>query len=454
MLPGPRGVVAEAARLRLRRRHASDTLHPLVVPPRARTRVVRCAIYTRQSVVRPGVDRAVASCALQAEYCRAFIARRRAEGWREVERFDDEGESGATVDRDGLDFLLRAVERGELDQVVVHRVDRLSRNLSHFVRLLEFFRRFEVEVSFVDGPVESTGSFARLQLNMLGTFAEFELAMISERLTDARRARRERGLRSAGRLPFGYRSDPETRQLVPNPPDAAFVRRCFERAAAGVLPAELAADGVRRGGALAKWTARAVTRMLRNPVYAGRFPDGGQSPHEALVSAELFERAGAAISGRTTARTAPRRLDVEDDPFVLRGSLKCPLCRKAMIPAANVPMRKLRKATPRYYRCRTHGCDGEPLIAAEVEGQLPNFLLDLPREFPAGHRHFAAVSARVWHLFTRINQRRTLSILFSFLAWAPRTVGFVAEPSELDLSEEPSAESVSEEPLPASTLHE
>jgi hypothetical protein len=64
------------------------------------------------------------------------------------------------------------------------------------------------------------------------------------------------------------------------------------------------------------------------------------------------------------------------------------------------------------------------------------------------------VSARVWHLFTRINQRRTLSILFSFLAWAPRTVGFVAEPSELDLSEEPSAESVSEEPLPASTLHE
>lgn len=215
----------------------------------------------------------------------------------------------ATLARAGLDFLLRSVERGELDHVVVHRVDRLSRNLGHFVRLLEFFKRFEVEVSFVDGPVESTGSFARLQLSMLGTFAEFEHAMISERLTDARRARRERGLRSAGRLPFGYRSDPETKQLVPNPPDSAFVRRCFERAAAGVLPAQLAADGVRRGGALAKWTARAVTRMLRNPVYAGRFPDGGVSTHEALVSAELFERAGTAVAGRTTARTPPQWRD-------------------------------------------------------------------------------------------------------------------------------------------------
>lgn len=191
-----------------------------------------------------------------------------------------------------------------------------------------------------------------------------------------------------------------------------------------------------------------LTRMLRNPVCAGCFPDGGESPHEALVSAELFERAGTAIAGRTTARTPPQRLDVDDDPFVLRGFLKCPRCRKAMIPAANAPLRKLRKAAPRYDRCRTHGCDGEPLIAAEVEDHFPQFLSALPDVFPSGHRQRAAASGRVWHLFTRTNQRRTLSLLCAFLAWETREVGFVAEPREVHLSEEQSAESLAEEPLP------
>ncbi|MDP2275871.1 MAG: recombinase family protein [Archangium sp.] len=218
-------------------------------PPARET--VRCAIYTRQSVARAGVDPMLSSCELQAERCLAFIDQRAAAGWRFVERFDDEGESGATMDRDGLFELLLAVEAGDVDHVVVHRVDRLSRKLVDLVRLLNFFEHFDVEVSFVDGALASMGgAMTRLQLSVLGTFAEFEHSIISERLRDAHGSRREQGLRSAGRLPFGYRSDRDTKQLVPYQPDAAFVRECFERAAAGVMPAILAADGAapRRSG--------------------------------------------------------------------------------------------------------------------------------------------------------------------------------------------------------------
>ncbi len=149
---------------------------------------------------------------------------------RKLAAIVDEGESGATMVRDGLLGLLTAVERGEVDRVVVYRVDRFSRRLADFVRLLEFLTKFGAGISFVDGSLESDGgALARLQLNVLSMFAEFEHSMISERLLDAHAAKRARGLRSAGRLPFGYRSDPETRQLILDKANAPFVRSCFER---------------------------------------------------------------------------------------------------------------------------------------------------------------------------------------------------------------------------------
>ena len=171
---------------------------------------------------------------------------------------------------------------------------------------------------------------------------------------------------------------------MPDPANARFVRECFERAASGIRPAVIAADGVRRGGALKQWSPRAVTRFLRNPVYMGRHPDGAPSGHEPIVTQELFNLAGSAIASRLTARSRTQRLAVEEDPFVLRGCLKCARCRKAMIPAANVPMRELTQATPRYYRCRTMGCEGEPVSAADVERRFGEFLRTSPRASARG----------------------------------------------------------------------
>lgn len=384
-------------------------------------------------MARPGIDAAVTSCELQAERCRAFIEQRSAAGWRFVQRLDDEGESGATLGRDGLIELMLAAENGDIDQVVVHRVDRLSRKLSAFVHLLDFFAQLRVGISFVDGALATSGgALDRLQLSLLSTFAEFEHSMISERLRDAHAARRAQGLRSAGRLPFGYTSSLETKQLVPHPQHASFVRSCFARAAGGTLPAEIAAEGKRRGGALSRWSARAATRMLRNPVYMGRHPDGAPSDHEPLVSADLFKRAGAAIAGRRTARAPMRRLSVEEDPFVLRKVLKCARCRKAMIPAANVPMRALTTTTPRYYRCRTLGCDGGPLNAADVEHRFSVFLAHLPEVFNDAQREEGVIRSSLWDYLTPLNRRRSVELLCSVLAWDVVAGAFISEPSDFD----------------------
>lgn len=383
--------------------------------------------------MRASVDPAVASCQLQADRCTAYINERRAQGWVFAKRFDDEGESGATLGRNGLIELLLAVEHGEVDHVVVHRVDRLSRKLSAFVHLLEFLVRFRVGVSFVDGSLDAAGgALARLQLGMLSNFAEHEHAVISERIRDGHAARRAQGLRSAGRLPFGYTSSAETKQLMPDPANAGFVRECFERAASGVLPAIIAADGVRRGGALKRWSPRAVTRLLGNPVYMGRHPDGAPSGHEPIVTEELFSRVGAAMASRRTPRGRARRLAAAEDPFVLRGCLKCARCRKAMIPAANVPMRALTDATPRYYRCRTLGCEGEPLSAAEVERRFGEFLANLPDAFSDGQHDEAYIRAALWEYLTPLNRRRSAELLFSFLAWDVPSARFIAEPSDFN----------------------
>lgn len=174
--------------------------------------------------------------------------------------------------------------------------------------------------------------------------------------------------------------------------------------------------------------------MLRNPVYMGRHPDGAPSDHKPLVSADLFERAGAAIAGRRTPRATMRRLPKEDDPFVLRKTLKCARCRRAMIPAANVPMRALTAATPRYYRCRTLGCDGEPLSAADVEQRFSTFLAHLLPPFTDAQREEGVIRASLWAYLTPLNRRRSADLLFSFLAWDVAAGAFVAEPSDFDWS--------------------
>jgi site-specific DNA recombinase len=187
-----------------------------------RRKPVRCAIYTRQSV---SSSDALSSCEVRFEACRLYVESQREHGWTLLtERFDDDGYSRASFDRPGLSRLLALIRHGGVDQILVHRLDRLSQSVRHCVTLLDEFRRLEVALVVVTAPELGHSAQGSFMLNIMASFAEFEREIIATRIAESRAKLKSRQLRFAGGVPFGYESDPLTRQLVPNDEEAAAVR--------------------------------------------------------------------------------------------------------------------------------------------------------------------------------------------------------------------------------------
>lgn len=326
---------------------------------------VRCAIYTRQSVAR-GDD--FTSCDAQREACEAFVGSMYYEGWECIEeRFDDLGISGGSVERPALRRLFDAILAGRLDAVVVHRFDRLTRSVRDWVRLQELFEDSGVELIVVTGGHGIGSSPLRgLMNNVLAAFGELEREIIGERLRESRAARRARGMRSAGRVPFGYQANVTTRQLEPHPEEAEIVREFFHRAANGESGAAIArwanergirtkSNRKREGG---RWSGRTVLQILRSPLYVGQRLAGPilvPGVHPALVDDETARTAGDAIAARRTRSPRLRGpiLSIDRDPFMLRGVLLCGGCGGPMTTSASKPVTiETRDQVPRYYRCR------------------------------------------------------------------------------------------------------
>ncbi len=393
-------------------------------------KIVRCAIYTRQSVVGAGGDPAVGSCAVQRDLCFDFVRSMAWRGWYPMaERFDDEGESGASIDRPALDALVARVEAGAVGRVIVYRLDRLTRKLSDWARLAALFEHFDVGLTVVAGGVHAEGgSLARMQLNMLAVFAELERDMIAERLADARAARKARGERSAGQLPLGYASDPATKQLVVVEAEADVVRWFFDEAAKGLRTSEILSRARSLGlhGKRSEpraWASRGVLRMLRNPVYAGRRPDGQPAMHEPIVAPELFDRVQSVITARRTRHPTTRaKTDPRTDPFFLRGLLVCERCGKKMTTSTSARRTKRRSAkAPRYYRCRTQRCGGGQVAAGEVETEVLDLLRAPGRSWPASTKAKAAEIAECWDLLWPVHRSAELARVFDTIAWRART---------------------------------
>jgi site-specific DNA recombinase len=395
-------------------------------------RPVRCAIYTRQSVARPGRDPETSSCALQREACLALIAANAHLGWSAVDdRFDDEGESGADTDRLGLLRLVASVAEGLVDRVLVHRLDRLTRRAADWAEIDSIFREHGVAISVVDGGVHGADdAITRFRLNALAVFAEFERDMIGERLADARAARRARGLRVAGRLPLGYVADPATKQLVVVPAEAEIVRSIFADADAGLLPSAIAARAIDKGlvdknGKTGCWSAKAILRILRNETYAGLLPDRSAGVHEAIVDRALFDRVGEKIAARQT-RTPTSRPEAEAtvDPFLLRGLLVCARCGKRMTTSSTGKVERLPISPPppempalRYYRCRGKGCPKSQIPAKAIEALLPKLFATPAPEVSAQTRIIFEHVARIWDSLIVPNRRRELVSLCKEIRW-------------------------------------
>src|SRR6187551_346688 len=190
-------------------------------------RKLRCAVYTRKSS-EEGLEQEFNSLDAQREACEAYIASQKAEGWHPVpDRFDDGGVSGGTLERPALKRLLAEIEAGKVDIVVVYKIDRLSRSLMDFARLVEVFDRKSVTFVSVTQSFNTTTSMGRLTLNVLLSFAQFEREVIGERIRDKVASSRKKGMWMGGFVPLGF--DAIDRKLVVNRPEAETIRMIFER---------------------------------------------------------------------------------------------------------------------------------------------------------------------------------------------------------------------------------
>ena len=275
----------------------------------------RCAIYTRKSS-EEGLDMEFNSLDAQRDACEAYVASQKSEGWATIrERYDDGGFSGGTLERPALKQLLADIEAGLIDVIVVYKIDRLSRSLMDFAKLVEVFDRNNVTFVSVTQSFNTTTSMGRLTLNILLSFAQFEREVIGERIRDKFAASRKRGMWMGGFVPMGY--DVNDRKLVVNEAEAQTVRMIFERfvalGSASALARALQAERVlnKRGKLIDKGF---IYKLINNRVYLGEAVHKGTSypgEHEAIISQDLWDDVHAILTESPRARGARNRVGTD-----------------------------------------------------------------------------------------------------------------------------------------------
>jgi DNA invertase Pin-like site-specific DNA recombinase len=267
-------------------------------------RITRCAIYTRKSTDH-GLDRAMNSLETQRDVCQAYIKCQAHRNWVELPvGYDDGGYSGGSLTRPGLNRLIGDIEAGRVDMVVIYKIDRLTRSLLDFVRLVDVLEKYSVSFVSVTQSFDTSDSMGRLVLNVLLTFAQFERELMSDRVRDKKAAMIRNGLFAGGLPPFGYLVE-KGGKLIVDPERAAIVQELYEKYPKVHSVRELVWDLRDRGCLTRKWTtdagkqkggqpitAAVVRQILSNPLYTGFHVHRGEwykAKVEALVSREQWD---------------------------------------------------------------------------------------------------------------------------------------------------------------------
>ena len=336
---------------------------------KAPVRKLRCAVYTRKSS-EEGLDQAFNSLDAQREACEAYVLSQKAEGWLLVpDRYDDGGFSGGTLERPALKRLLADIEQGRIDVVVVYKIDRLSRALMDFARLVEVFDRQKVTFVSVTQSFNTTTSMGRLTLNVLLSFAQFEREVIGERIRDKVAASRRKGIWMGGHPPLGY--DVKDRRLVVNEAEASTVQMIYERfckvGSATTLARAMLQEGVttKRGKPLDKGF---LYKLLNNRVYVGEAVHKGTpypGEHRAIVSHQLWDRVHAILKESPRKRAAGTRAQT---PALLKGLLFGP-AGAAMTPTHTRRRGRLYRyyVSTRVLKEGPEACPVRRVPAAEIE---------------------------------------------------------------------------------------
>ena len=359
----------------------------------------RCAIYTRKSTTN-GLEQEFNSLDAQREACEAYA---KSQGWTLVDaRYDDGGFTGANVERPAFQRLLQDVDAKRVDVVVVYKVDRLSRSLLDFAKVMDRFNQAGVAFVSVTQNFSTADAMGRLTLNMLMSFAEFEREMIAERTRDKIHAARKKGKWTGGPVPYGY--DVISGKLVVNKLEAFVVREIYDGYLRHRSPIRVIEDLRAKGrrpkrymtkagtvGGAGAWSVTTVLRILKNPLYIGKVGIAGETydgEHDAIVDVEKFEQVRAALGGKAPVTTKSVRRG-----YILRGVLRCGVCGSAMTPAsAHKGGREYR-----YYRCTKRdregrgACPTRPLSAQAVE----KFVIDRLRKIAADEKLVARVTSAI-----------------------------------------------------------
>ena len=385
----------------------------------------RCAIYTRKSTDE-GLEQAFNSLDAQREACAAYILSQKHEGWTTLTgSYDDGGFSGGSMDRPGLRQLLADVEARAIDVVVVYKVDRLTRALADFARIVAIFDAAGVSFVSVTQAFNTTSSMGRLTLNVLLSFAQFEREVTAERVRDKIAASKAKGMWMGGPVPIGYRA--EARSLQPVPDEAALVRRIFERYLAlgsvHKLKAELDAAGIRtperrhrngsgRGGAA--FSRGRLYNLLANPLFIGRIRHRGQvhpGQHPTIVDEALWQ----AVQDRLADNRQSRSMQgTAERPSPLAGRLFDPDGRKMRPSHARRKGRRYRYyvSTDLVAGSVATGATGWRIPAPELEAAVgravaarlrePGFLSEVLRCSPSAPEASTRLIGRISQLADRL----------------------------------------------------
>jgi site-specific DNA recombinase len=341
---------------------------------------IRCAVYTRKST-EEGLDQEFNSLEAQREAAEAYIQSQRQLGWTlVVQRYDDGGFTGGNLDRPALQRLLADVEAQRIQCVVVYEVDRLSRSLLDFARLIDRFDQRSVSFVSVTQQFNTTSSLGRLTLNILLSFAQFEREIIGERTRDKICAARRRGKWTGGFPVLGYDVDPRGGRLLVNEIEATRVREIFGLYETCGSVAVVLQELERRRWTTKSWTTKegarhegspftkaTLLRLLTNALYSGKVEHKGTlyaGEHAAIVVPELWDKVNAELRGTLRSESGIVRTPQN---ALLKGLLYCGSCNQPMVPTyTSKGERRFR-----YYVCRrahqNRGCAVKSIAARVIE---------------------------------------------------------------------------------------
>ena len=348
----------------------------------------RCAVYCRVSTDER-LNQEFNSIDAQKEAGQAYIVSQRAEGWIPVaDDYDDGGFSGGNMERPALKRLMADIGKGLIDIVVVYKIDRLTRSLMDFSKMVEVFERQKVSFVSVTQQFNTTNSMGRLMLNVLLSFAQFEREVTGERIRDKIAASKRKGMWMGGVPPFGY--DVDKRQLLINQSEAAVVNRIFEDMLTIGSPTQIAANLTQEGVTTKAWVTRDgqdrpgvridkkfLHKLLRNRIYLGEIGHKGAwfpGMHQAIIDKTLWDNVHEVLQrdghDRSTETKARSRTDA-----LLRGLLYAPTGER-MYPTYAIKKGLKKDRKYRYYFSKSEAQFGAPgksysrLPALEIEGAV------------------------------------------------------------------------------------